>query len=232
MTLCSPLGQVLSFLQHRLVALLIIIQTQCVFLWSVSGLFFVLLVSSQLTLHAVHTILPQLDTCIPVCVCVFFVCVGVWWQALVLHVLVCLPLQADVLVGQNWRALLPCVSITRWPPFPGTACQIHPWKMNFQKHRDDLQAWLSNVQESMRVFIRPGKAAGQCLIEVQLFPQTSLTPVKWWKKTLLNNLLCIGGGWGATWGGRLWMLLWLGGLALPSPCHASHCRNYNGNFFH
>lgn len=49
------------------------------------------------------------------------------------------------------------------------------------------------------VFIRPGKAAGQCLIEVQLFPQTSWTPVKPWKKTLLNNLLCISGGWRENW---------------------------------
>lgn len=31
---------------------------------------------------------------------------------------------------------------------------------------------LSSVKESTGVFIRSGKTVGQCLIEVQLFPQT------------------------------------------------------------
>ncbi len=64
---------------------------------------------------------------------------------------------------------------------PGHSVPDTSLKNELSKHCDDLQARLSDVQEKKKresVFIRPGKAAGQCLIEVQLFPQTSLTPVK------------------------------------------------------
>lgn len=87
--------------------------------------------------------------------------------------------EVDVLVGQNWRVLLPCVSITRWPLFPCTACQIHPQKKGLSKRNDQPTRTAVKCTRAKRErgFIRPGKAAGQRFIEVQLFPQTSLTLV-------------------------------------------------------
>lgn len=130
----------------------------------------VLTVSSMYTVSATE----QLSVCvfkltIPACFMSLFACLA----------------EADVLVAQNWRAPLPRVRITRWPLFLGSACQIHPWKMNFSKHCGDLQALLSKrTREKGRVFMWTGKAMGQCLIEVQLLPRISLTLVKWWKENI------------------------------------------------
>lgn len=56
-------------------------------------------------------------------------------------------IEADVLVGQNYRVLLPCVRITRWPLFPGTAGHSHPPKVHFQSAVCCSPAWLSGDQE-------------------------------------------------------------------------------------
>ena len=146
--------------------------------------------------------------CVCVCVCV---CLCAWARPCVSEV--------NVLVGQAWTRLLPCVWSTRWPLFLGTACQIHPWKMNSRKAlrrptSTTVKCTTQRKEGGGSVFIRPGRAAGQCSTEVQLFPQSSLTPVKWGKKTLLNNLLCSsssGVGCVVTWGGRLWIFLKLSG---------------------
>lgn len=78
----------------------------------------------------------------PVCV---FVCWGMMTSLGCSMSLSACASEADVLMGQNWRALLPCVRITRWPLFLGTACQIHPWKMNFQSavtsYKQDCQMY-------------------------------------------------------------------------------------------
>lgn len=88
--------------------------------------------------------------------------------------------EADVLMGQDWRVLLPRVSITRWPLFLGIACQIHPWKNELSKHSGDLQAPLSIVQEGKTVCLYlDRKSYGKSSIKVQLLPQTSRTSVKW-----------------------------------------------------
>ncbi len=150
---------------------------------------------SSFCLHYVQYLCKWAHTHLPMCVCV---CESMMTSpGCSVSFSACLA-EADVLVGQNWRPVLPCVRITRWALFPRPACQIHPWKMNFQSAVNDLQARLSNAWERKEsLFIRAGKAAGKGLIEVQLFPQTSLNPVKRWKKTLLNNLLCISVEWGA-----------------------------------
>lgn len=67
--------------------------------------------------------------------------------------------EADVLVGQNWRALLPCVRITRWPLFPATSCQIHPWKNELSK--------LSERPTSTTVKCTREKRKGVCLYPVR-----------------------------------------------------------------
>lgn len=87
--------------------------------------------------------------------------------------------EADVVVGQNWWVPLPCVRITRWPLFRGTARQIHPRKNGLPKRNERPTSMTVKCTREKResVFIWPGKAAGQRLIEVQLFPQTSLTLV-------------------------------------------------------
>lgn len=132
------------------------------------------------------------------------VCVRVWWQAVAAPC----PFPPASLKRMSWWVRIGgrCCLVLGSPD--GLSSRQHRAryileKTNFQSSANDLQARLSNVQERKEresVFIRSGKAAGQCLIEVQLFPQTSLTPVKWWKKTLLNNLPCISGGLGAMWG--------------------------------
>lgn len=149
-------------------------QPQYFALCCVSGWVRVLLVSSHLTVWTSCL-------CTPLSVCVLCAC----WGGTTISPGCSMSFSAsraevDVLVGQNWRVLLPCVSITRWPLFPCTACQIHPQKKNGLSKRNEQPT--STAVKCTRAkrecgFIRPGKAAGQRLIEVQLFPQTSLTLV-------------------------------------------------------
>lgn len=59
--------------------------------------------------------------------------------------------EADVLVGQNWRALLPCIRITRWPLFSRAQCTRYILENELSRHCEDLQqARLSNVQQRER----------------------------------------------------------------------------------
>lgn len=149
----------------------------------------------------------HMQVCVCVCVCT--------------HVMTSfMSLSARRSKWMSWRvrirrAPLPWVQMTRWPLFLGTACQIHPWKMNFQKRCDDLQAWLSNVQENKRV--GPHPARKNCRAALNSTAAVSTPKKLFWllwngrKKTLLNNLLCIRGGWGVNCRGSF-------GKHLPAVC--------------
>lgn len=111
--------------------------------------------------------------------------------------------EVDVLVGQNWRVVLPCVSITRWPLFPCTACQIRPpkkkrtfkaqwttYKNGSQMYKGEKRVWLYPARKGCRATLNRSAAVSSNLFDSR----------ERWKKTLLNNLLCVSGMQDATWG--------------------------------
>ena len=57
-------------------------------------------------------------------------------------------------------------------------------ELSKRSERPTCMAVKCTREKGESVFVRPGKAAGQCLIEVQLFPQTSLTPAKTVKENI------------------------------------------------
>lgn len=72
--------------------------------------------------------------------------------------------KADVLMGQNWRALLPCVRITRWPLFPGHSVPDTSLKNELSKGCDELQTGLSNEHERKRAFLYPARKSCRAVL--------------------------------------------------------------------
>ena len=114
---------------------------------------------------------------------------------------------------------------------PGHSVPDTSLKNELSKLCVDLQARLSNVQESMRVRARPARKSFRAVLNRSAAVSSNLFDSREMvKENMLNNLLCISGEWGAMWGGRLWILLSLGGVGVTSPCCVSHGRNYNYNY--
>lgn len=142
--------------------------------------------------------------CLPLCTCVC-ACVneGMMISCGCSMSLSTFRAEADVLVGQNWRLLLPCVRITRWPLFPGTARQIHP-----QKKWTSKEQWTSNYKHYCQMYKReksicpyPARKGCRTVLNRSAAVSSNLSDSRErWKKTLLNNLLCISGRQDITWG--------------------------------